>query len=119
MGYSGGEIYQDKGVPMNAVNHTPAQLKQVLADTPKDQPVVMLNLLRFRDRASYDDNSGERSGREAYELYIQEAAACVSAVGAEIDSQLTSATSKTPVWLISIYAAVPAAMESRALRCQR
>jgi len=84
VGYSGGEIYQDKGVPMNAVNHTPAQLKQVLADTPKDQPVVMLNLLRFRDRASYDDNSGERSGREAYELYIQEAAACVSAVGAEV-----------------------------------
>ncbi|MGO1503305.1 MAG: DUF1330 domain-containing protein [Marinobacter sp.] len=69
---------------MNAVNPTQDQLKQVLADTPKDQPVVMLNLLRFRDKASYDDESRELSGREAYQLYMREAAASVSAVGAEV-----------------------------------
>lgn len=69
---------------MDAVNPTPEQLQKVLADTPKDQPVVMLNLLRFRDRASYTDESTERSGREAYTLYMQEAAACVKAVGAEV-----------------------------------
>ncbi|PCM45988.1 DUF1330 domain-containing protein [Marinobacter sp. ANT_B65] len=69
---------------MNAVNPAPEQLKKVLADTPKDHPVVMLNLLRFRDIANYDDESGERSGREAYQLYMREAAACVSAVGAEV-----------------------------------
>ena len=69
---------------MEAVNPTPEQLQKVLADTPKDQPVVMLNLLRFRDRASYTDESTERSGREAYKLYMQEAAACVKAVGAEV-----------------------------------
>ncbi|MDO6442210.1 MULTISPECIES: DUF1330 domain-containing protein [unclassified Marinobacter] len=69
---------------MNAVNPTPEQLKKVLADTPKDQPVVMLNLLRFRDKADYADESGDRSGREAYQLYMREAAACVSAVGAEV-----------------------------------
>lgn len=69
---------------MNAVNPEPEQLKKVLADTPKDQPVVMLNLLRFRDKANYADECGERSGREAYQLYMQEAAECVSAVGAEV-----------------------------------
>ncbi|WP_417517969.1 DUF1330 domain-containing protein [Marinobacter sp.] len=69
---------------MSAVNTAPEQLRKVLADTPKDQPVVMLNLLRFRDRADYADESGNRSGREAYQLYMREAAACVSAVGAEV-----------------------------------
>lgn len=69
---------------MNAVNPEPEQLKKVLASTPKDQPVVMLNLLRFRDKADYADDCDERSGREAYQLYMQEAAACVSAVGAEV-----------------------------------
>ncbi|MBW4933026.1 DUF1330 domain-containing protein [Marinobacter sp. F4206] len=69
---------------MEAVNPTPEQLQKVLSDTPKDQPVVMLNLLRFRDRANYTDESTDRSGREAYKLYMQEAAACVKAVGAEV-----------------------------------
>lgn len=69
---------------MEAVNPTPEQLQKVLADTPKDQPVVMLNLLRFRDQASYPDEVMERSGREAYKLYMEEAGACVSAVGAEV-----------------------------------
>lgn len=69
---------------MSTVNPTPEQLKQVLASTPKDQPVVMLNLLRFRDKASYDGEAPELSGREAYQLYMREAAASVSAVGAEV-----------------------------------
>ncbi|MBW7469696.1 DUF1330 domain-containing protein [Marinobacter sp. M216] len=69
---------------MEAINPTHEQLQKVLADTPKDQPVVMLNLLRFRDRANYTDESPERSGWEAYTLYMQEAAACVKAVGAEV-----------------------------------
>lgn len=69
---------------MEAVNPTPEQLQRVLAETPKDQPVVMLNLLRFRDRADYPDDAPERTGREAYSLYMAEAAACVKAVGAEV-----------------------------------
>lgn len=69
---------------MNVVNPAPEQLQKVLADTPKDQPVVMLNLLRFRDKADYSDDYGECSGREAYQQYMKEAAACVSAVGAEV-----------------------------------
>jgi len=69
---------------METINPTPEQLQKVLADTPKDHPVVMLNLLRFRDRAQYHDNNTDRSGREAYSLYMKEAAACVRAVGAEV-----------------------------------
>ena len=69
---------------METINPTPEQLQKVLADTPKDHPVVMLNLLRFRDRAQYHDNNTDRSGREAYSLYMKEASACVRAVGAEV-----------------------------------
>lgn len=69
---------------MEAINPTPEQLQKVLADTPKNQPVVMLNLLRFRDRARYKEVAPELSGREAYGLYMKEAAACVKAVGAEV-----------------------------------
>jgi uncharacterized protein (DUF1330 family) len=69
---------------MEAVNPTPDQLQKVLADTPKDQPVVMLNLLSFRDQASYTDETSDCTGREAYTRYMKEAAACVKAVGAEV-----------------------------------
>ncbi|HTN32729.1 MAG TPA: DUF1330 domain-containing protein [Marinobacter sp.] len=69
---------------MEAVNPTPGQLQRVLAETPKDQPVVMLNLLSFRDQASYTDETSDCTGREAYSLYMKEAAACVRAVGAEV-----------------------------------
>lgn len=35
-----------------------------------DAPIVMLNLLRFRDRAEYDEpGEPEMSGREAYDRY--------------------------------------------------
>jgi len=69
---------------MDAVKPSPAQLQKVLADTPKDQPVVMLNLMRFREQARYKEKAPERTGREAYELYMEEAAACVKSVGAEV-----------------------------------
>ena len=38
---------------------------------PEDRPVVMLNLLRFRSRTTYEENSGfsDVSGAEAYGRY--------------------------------------------------
>jgi uncharacterized protein (DUF1330 family) len=69
---------------MEAINPTPDQLQKVLAETPKDQPVVMLNLLRFRDQANYTDQTSDCTGRQAYTLYMKEAADCVRAVGAEV-----------------------------------
>jgi len=51
-----------------AIHPTTEQI-QALVDGPADSPVVMLNLLKFADRAS--DNAGEEamSGRESYGKY--------------------------------------------------
>ena len=50
---------------------------------PRDQPVMMLNLLRFRDKAAYKDGR-EMSGAEAYAAYGRESAPVFSRVGGEI-----------------------------------
>ncbi|MBM6404174.1 DUF1330 domain-containing protein [Phycicoccus sp. CSK15P-2] len=56
-----------------------------LAGLPDDEPVVMLNLLRFRDSAEYPAGVDAEpcSGREAYERYSCEAVRFVRAVGGE------------------------------------
>ncbi len=55
---------------MGTVNPTLDQIDAFERGTPDDAPIVMLNLLRFRDRADYGDGSGgEISGREAYDRY--------------------------------------------------
>ncbi len=69
---------------MATVDPSQEELKKVLQETPKDQPVVMLNLLRFRDQAEYKDASEACSGRDAYKRYMKEAAECVTSVGAEV-----------------------------------
>lgn len=55
-----------------AVNPTGQGLKRFLAAAP-DEPVVMLNLLRFRE-----------GGRESYERYLAHFEDCAREVGAEI-----------------------------------
>lgn len=53
----------------NAVYPTGETLGALMA-LPADQPVVMLNLLKFKDRAVYKDGrASDLSGREAYMLY--------------------------------------------------
>ncbi|HRD47622.1 MAG TPA: DUF1330 domain-containing protein [Caulobacter sp.] len=53
----------------NAVLPQGAQLQHLLG-LGGDQPIVMLNLLKFRDRAQYDEpGHPDISGREAYMLY--------------------------------------------------
>ncbi|HKU37127.1 MAG TPA: DUF1330 domain-containing protein [Polyangiales bacterium] len=56
---------------------------EALSGLPDGEPVVMLNLLRFREQASYPENSehGACSGREAYARYGAKAVAHVAAVG--------------------------------------
>jgi uncharacterized protein (DUF1330 family) len=49
-----------------AIYPTPEQLKQLMAGPP-DEPVVMLNLLRFKDRA--DTTHEGDSGQQAYLRY--------------------------------------------------
>lgn len=56
-----------------------------MASDEDPRPVVMLNLLRFRDRASYEDGRETTlSGREAYLLYGMEMQKIVASRGGEI-----------------------------------
>lgn len=65
----------------NAVLPQGAQL-QKLIEMGGDQPIVMLNLLKFRDRATYDEpGHPDISGREAYMLYGQPMKALVEGKG--------------------------------------
>jgi uncharacterized protein (DUF1330 family) len=57
---------------------TESQLQE-LASMPADEPVVMLNLLRFKDQASAPDEG--MTGQEAYERYGLEAAPFLTKVG--------------------------------------
>jgi uncharacterized protein (DUF1330 family) len=54
-----------------------------LAELPDDEPVIMLNMLRFREQAAYpaDSEAPPCSGREAYARYGPLAAEHVRAVG--------------------------------------
>lgn len=59
---------------------------RVLDTLPPDQPVVMLNLLRFHDRAAYADTDQAEScsGREAYKRYSQTSLQTIAAVGGRV-----------------------------------
>jgi uncharacterized protein (DUF1330 family) len=53
----------------NALYPTSERLTELLADK-SDRPIVMLNLLKFREKAVYPDGrASDLSGREAYMLY--------------------------------------------------
>jgi hypothetical protein len=70
---------------------TPAQIQEFLAGPP-EQPVVMLNMLQFKERA--DASHGGMSGKEAVLLYSRAMREFVEArggsfvVAANIDSQV-------------------------------
>ena len=51
-----------------AVDPLPEQIKAFLANHPDDEPVYMLNLLKFKPRATYRDGE-DISGAEAYARY--------------------------------------------------
>jgi uncharacterized protein (DUF1330 family) len=50
---------------------------------PRDEPIMMLNLLLFREKAAYPDGR-DVSGAEAYEVYGRESAPVFQRVGGEI-----------------------------------
>jgi len=50
---------------------------------PRDEPVMMLNLLRFREQAAYEDGR-EATGAEAYAAYGKESSPVFRRVGGEI-----------------------------------
>jgi uncharacterized protein (DUF1330 family) len=64
----------------------PRDVESPLAGIPDDQPVVMINLLRYRDRAAYPEGSGVEpcSGRDAYRRYGARSIGFITAVGGEV-----------------------------------
>jgi len=68
----------------NAVFPVPGQL-EAFFDIADDGPFVMLNLVKFKERATYDDDpSIDISGREAYERYGAEMRALLGDRGGRI-----------------------------------
>ena len=52
-------------------------------DLPRDQPILMLNLIRLRDQAQYPDDR-EATGAEAYASYGKESGPIFQGLGGEI-----------------------------------
>jgi uncharacterized protein (DUF1330 family) len=65
-----------------AITPTQAQIEHLMADADPDQPVIMLNLLRFKDHAEGIDDGV--SGREAYERYAEATAPFLARVGGRL-----------------------------------
>ena len=69
---------------MSSIDPRPGQMKAALATVPPGVPIVMINLLRFRDKAEYPDQVSDLTGRQAYALYIKQAIRHVRATGGEV-----------------------------------
>jgi len=56
---------------MASIEPSPEQLQALVAAAADDTPIVMINLLRYRDRAAYPagTDAAPCSGREAYQRY--------------------------------------------------
>ncbi len=66
-------------------NHVDPERDQFDAfkELPRDQPIMMLNFLRFREKAAYEDGR-EATGAEAYAAYGKERGPIFRRVGGEI-----------------------------------
>ena len=68
----------------NAVYPGSAQIAEFFG-APEDGPFVMVNLLKFKDKAEYADGAdADISGREAYQRYGVEVSKLVVALGGKI-----------------------------------
>jgi uncharacterized protein (DUF1330 family) len=69
-----------------SIDPTPESVKRLVQNVPADVPVVMLNLLRFREQAAYPQEKNEpaRTGREAYTVYGQETEPHLQRVGGKV-----------------------------------
>ncbi len=70
---------------LNALDPTPEQIKDFLSHKKAGEPVFMLNLLKFKDRATYKDGE-DISGREAYGRYAKAFGEMVREMGAKTET---------------------------------
>jgi uncharacterized protein (DUF1330 family) len=71
---------------MPAVEPSAAQMQQLMHDIAQPGPVVMINLLRYREHADYPADFAAKpcSGREAYQRYAAVATVKVAEAGGKI-----------------------------------
>jgi len=67
---------------LNALDPTPEQIKAFLDHPKANEPVFMVNLLKFKDKATYKDGE-DISGKEAYGRYAKAFGEMVRAQGVE------------------------------------
>lgn len=84
------------GDNMSSIEPTLAQLQRFQQDVARPGPIVMINLLRYREHADYPPGSDAApcSGREAYRRYASVAVAKIAELGGKI---LWTAVVKMPV----------------------
>ncbi len=70
-------------MPVPTIEPTADQITELAASTDSG-PIVMLNLLRFKDRADGIDQADGISGRQAYERYGQEVSAHLERAGGSV-----------------------------------
>lgn len=101
---------------MSHLNPTREQFKAIF-DLPTDRPVMMLNLLKFRDRAGYADDDPEAgdtvTGAEAYKRYSREAGPVFARVGGSQEwigrPELMLIGPETEAWDLAFVARYPSA----------
>lgn len=64
----------------NHIHPTQEQFKALVANYPKDQPVVMINILRYKDKTG----NGEETGETAYARYGQNVLPFLKKVGGRL-----------------------------------
>ncbi|MCC0076937.1 MAG: DUF1330 domain-containing protein [Rhodobacter sp.] len=79
-------------------------------DLPRDEPVQMLNLVRFRAQAAYEDGRAA-TGRQAYAAYSRESGPIFAALGGRIlwsgRPQLMLIGPEAEAWDVAFVAAYP------------
>lgn len=79
---------------MKSIDPDKSRLPEIFAKIPDGQPIVMVNLLKFREKAGYRDERNSCSGREAYKTYSLTALTKVREVGGQ------------PIWMGNVAACV-------------
>ncbi len=64
----------------NQIHPTPEQIQTIIKEYPAGQPVVMINLLRYKDKTG----NGEETGEAAYARYGQNVLPFMKKVGARL-----------------------------------
>lgn len=68
---------------MKSIDPDKNKLPEIFARIPDGQPIVMVNLLKFRETAKYRDETKPCSGRDAYKIYSLTAIKKVREVGGQ------------------------------------